>query len=470
MKKVVTQSITAWLASTLMVAPFIVGQIWFWKPSWFIVLGYAIIGWLPLWLVLRLPQPPETSDDEAEHTDDTPNIVYSRAVAISGLFWTILLLSWHTAPARSTGAKVLGAQRWRTPLETCINDADPHVPVACCEALSSMGPSTQQANYARWLVHHPKLANQCMVRTINGNSSTANELIKIATQKWSHQLMQTPQTSNKNEQDQICQMASYMRHLDRVPGAYTSAHLLMCSSSAQSDVARQCCDQQLKLLAGTTQQSALPNPKVVAQTPFQRHGPTLLNDLLPSLDPKVEANRKRRLGSMTFPYAISQQWALLLACHSIQTASPRLRTQLMTRVSIGMEASGCGTNDDQVTFLRFVDACQIQDQLTHLPEDPAKHLCTTIKLDAMNAATLQTKRLVNQAREVAHAPFWKPKDSLMRAILNYDQNHMRKFESERRNQFIRALRVGPDGLPKKIGEKKENTMMRNAIKHAIKKN
>lgn len=398
------------LTATLMAAPFVGLQLWFWRPSWIWIAGFTLLGWGPMVLGLTLKL--------KERMARRQTAIYIGFILVCVSLYTAGLWAWHTPQVRVWSAQALANQRVTAPLVACSNDPSEEVAQACCEALEPMGTHTSQDRWASWLYKHPKTPNACMVRSITGTSYAANVLSSMMVEQWSDTL-RTTQPTQKGVEDQLCSYATHLRHLDRVKGIHASAHLLSCALEASHPAAAQCCAQQLKVMSvGGDVTQALPNGAIISKTPLARRLPDLLSRLMPTRDLKQEVIRRRALEPLPFDPLRLQTWALHVSCHSLKTHNDRA---LEGRLRQGIEAAGCGIDVQSLSTTRIKETCALLLEIDEMPpEGGASWMCSKAKDNALQASVEEAHRGVRRAYHRAFSAHASTQSKLTRAILDTD--------------------------------------------------
>ena len=375
------------LATTLMAAPFVALQLWFWKPTWLWMAGFALLGWGPLVLGLTLKLRERAT---RRHTFIYLGFILTNVCVYAGSLW-----AWHAPGVRTWGAQALAGQRITAPLVACAGDPSSDVALACCEALDPLGTHTSQDRWAQWLYKHPEQPNGCMVRSITGTSYAANVLSTMMVEKWSQTLRETP-AEKEGVEDQLCEIATHMRHLDRVEGVHASTHLLTCALEASHPAAAQCCAQQLKVMSvGGNVAQSLPKGELISKTPLARRLPMLLTRLMPTLDPQQEAKRRRALEPLPFDPLSLQTWALHVTCHQLKTQTDQ---PLEGRMTQGVHAAGCGVDVQSFSTVRMKRVCAQLIELEDMPaQGGASWMCTRTHEDAVRTSFSEAMRGVRRA-------------------------------------------------------------------------
>lgn len=399
-------SLSLIVALTIIAAPFWWAQVWLWWTGPMAPLCFAVLGiWLGLYLTFQLKKE-------------------QQQVSVLGLWLPLLLitlahsaalLSWGSSQVRQQAALSLGQQRFVAPLKACIHDPDQPTMETCCLALEALGESHQEV-YARWMLKHPTLNSQCLVRAIDGQSLAANSYARGLAQRWEAELIEAAPTQDKAQHDHLCARASNLRHLDRVPNAFIGASLLRCTLAASTPQARYCCGQQLHQLHPDIAK-ALPDPAQLAQTAFSGALPSLLDASLPHDPAQDRSDHTLEVLALNGPTL--QHWSIAAACHAATAGQSPLRQQLMTRYQIALSHTPqCTLTPEQLSALpqHLDNACA---RWLEAPQDeqPALSLCNIVAQELREDLLHRANHATRLAHHRAYSPFWQPTDPATRAVL-----------------------------------------------------
>lgn len=379
------------------------------------------------------------------------------------------LASWSQPQTRAVAA------RWapEAALSACLHDPAGEVVKLCCERL---GPAAtgHQAVLGRWLMDHERVPMACAVQSFDGKTPEANTVARILVERWEAQLLSAslqpePERTDATTaepaaytaaqavahtpaaQASMCELASYMRHMDRVPGTHSGLRLLQCALRATDPEAQQCCAAQLHQLTAQTGDwaNALGPPSVTLRT----HLATRLLLLLPRLLNPPDAQATELLRTMRLDTASARRWSLGAACTLTYHDTPRVSAEAAAHLKLSLLMSGC----EEVTSLKPRMIQQIcsrwsdEAPLVAQPGADEAQMCVLARAEAVGAAALHGRIFFARARAQARGAA-RSEDPLTRALLSH--KHLPRH-SHRQDAHPYML---PSGYPQQGGGMDDATM------------
>jgi hypothetical protein len=349
---------------------------------------------------------------------------------LDGLLWAAqaalwcVLLGWWAAPAVRMQAARHAPQR---ALAACLMDPDGSVVRTCCEQLGQAAVS-HQAELGRWLIDNERVPMACAVQAFDGQTAAANSTARILVERWEAQLLSARETpaapqatpadpAMSQEPIPLCELASYMRHMDRVPGVHSGLRLLQCALRATHPEARQCCAAQLhQLEAQSGDWTNALGPAAMTQRTDQASRLLLL---LPQLLNPPDERASDQLRAMGLDTAEARRWSLSAACSLLEDESPRVRAEAGAHLQLTLFLHGCEeiTGLEPRTLRRVCASWAEQAQPKPTVGGDEQQLCEVARGEALNRAAQYARAFMTRGRSLGRAAA-KSEEPMVRAILS----------------------------------------------------
>jgi hypothetical protein len=264
----------------------------------------------------------------------------------------------------------------------------------------------------------------CAVQAFDGRTPEANSTARLLVERWEAQLLApppsaqaaTPAEAVSQPEPSLCELASHIRHMDRVPGTYSGLRLLQCALRSPSPQAQQCCAAQLHQLASRAADwtSALGPPALTQRT----NQSTRLLLLLPRLLNPADERAAEQLRALRLDSPDARRWSLEAACSLVDHETPRVSAEASAHLQLALLMRGC----DEVTGLtprevRHVCARWSAERELHPEADhDAQLMCAIARAEAVGQGTQHARAFLARARSAARSAA-RSEDPLVSAIL-----------------------------------------------------